>query len=419
MLNGNKDYCCDNFKNDVEKGNIVRADTRDGTGWYHKEWQSYVSYCPYCGSNVSGKGSAPRWINASNNPKYVKNIRANSSIGQNKKTWFSANKSVILVLVTVLFVILVLSSLNSTVKPYKVMNSGVTSNDEIFWLDNNRIFFYSNEKLAPFGGPRKGVVWDTSTGKFTIHHQFGEWGRVICVRDTRVFYSILDKNTRDATYYFGPLGEGRGYPPPGEDMRIDPYFNCDWVPKKANGPVNPGEDFPRRYKLRDENYIEELGDRKRDSKEHRRMIYRERDGDRGTEMPFDFVEHNITYNQFLDAYVVNPRNVVYPKTDFYWVIERNGTIKEHRYPQLWTKLQGRVHPLREGYLIYCGEAKRGAGTSLFLVRGGKTERLMEGFINHISISPDGCRIAFTHAKNVMQRTTLKMINICKGGDKNK
>ena len=60
---------------------------------------------------------------------------------------------------------------------------------------------------------------------------------------------------------------------------------------------------------------------------------------------------------------------------------------------------------------------------LYLIRGEKVDRLIVGSVHEVSISPDGCKAAFIHARNTKEyfpRTkpcrTIKLINFCTGGN---
>ena len=373
------------------------------------------------------------------------NNQANRS---NKKTWYRANRSLLIILL-VIFVLFVLFSLPRICSyasyilawksPYKVVDSGIwtTSNPypKTFWLDNNRVFFNSNEKLVPGRDAGMGAIWDTSTGKVTFPNSQVVPENIYCVKNGELFYYQQDKTTGAGKYYLGSLENPREYPPPGDGMRVDEHFDCDWVPKKAYGPVSPENDFPRRYKLRGENYVEEAEHGKFISIDRLwkrgRMFYHERNNDEGMEMPFDIsgggTNYKIFYNQFLDAYVgVNIYTGVKSKTDFYWIIERNGVLTKLSYPKAMPdqNLYG-FYPVKQGYLIYGSGGKRitlsdPGDQGLFLMFSDKYEPIIRGIIRSVSISPDGCKAAFAYARNHKEnisRTrpyrTLRMVHICK------
>jgi hypothetical protein len=323
---------------------------------------------------------------------------------------------------------------------YKVIDSGmwVEVNTKIFWLDNNRVFFQSSESKLPINsGAYRGVIWDLSMNKAALSHPLGRFGQVSCVRDGQVFYSLGDRLKRSqicapsqcdsrVTHYFGPIENGPEYHPTGENMWMDDRFDCDWVPINTARVDGPVEGPPYRYKLKGENYMEVLSKTPKG-----RMLYHEQNNDKGTEMPFNItgsgVIHEITYNPFLDTYIaVNVYSDVDPKVDTYWVIKRNGTLKEQRYPRTMLKQNLRLYPLREGYIVHGRGDKRvtlgnPGNAGLYLMRGESYERLIEGTIGGVSISPDGCKVAFGHARNSDESfsrrwpyNTLKMINLCDG-----
>ena len=55
-------------------------------------------------------------------------------------------------------------------------------------------------------------------------------------------------------------------------------------------------------------------------------------------------------------------------------------------------------------------------TGLFLARGEKAIKIMDGQVSSVDVSPDGCKIVFRHAElnNSAYPCTIKMINICFG-----
>lgn len=377
----------------------------------------------------------------------------NQASRSNKKTWYRANRS-LLIMLLVIFVLFVFFSLPRICSyarnyilawksPYKVVDSGMWVapglSSKIFWLDNNRVFFNSNDKLVPFGGPERGMIWDMSTGKATLSHPLGEWGGVSCVRDGKVFYSLRDRKTRKVTHYLGPIESAPEYPPPGENMRVEDRFNCDWAPKET---IQYGK-VPYHHKLRAENYLEVL-EAEREGKSKGRMVYHERNGDKGTEMPFNIdsnmfeARYKIIYNSFLDVYVATSQcigskarlvtglNRKHSIVDYYWIIERNGTFTRKFYPEsMPTQILRGLYPFRQGYVIHGGggrsiTASDSGAAGLYLMEGQNYGLLVGGWIESVGISPDGCKVAFVHARNYQESVsrkrpyrTLKMMNLCK------
>jgi len=68
--------------------------------------------------------------------------------------------------------------------------------------------------------------------------------------------------------------------------------------------------------------------------------------------------------------------------------------------------------------------RESGNNGLWLLQGDKAQRVIIGNIHGTSVSPDGCRVVFTHAKNVEEYLstkkpyrTIKIINFCEGGEK--
>ncbi|TAN41564.1 MAG: hypothetical protein EPN22_15040 [Nitrospirae bacterium] len=80
-------------------------------------------------------------------------------------------------------------------------------------------------------------------------------------------------------------------------------------------------------------------------------------------------------------------------------------------------------PLRDDYLIHSNTG-RVSLRGLYLMKGQKVEKVLLGSIHGVSISPDGCKAAFVHARNTEEYLsqkkpyrTVKTINFCEGGSK--
>jgi len=268
----------------------------------------------------------------------------------------------------------------------------------------------------------------------------------ICVRDGQVFYTVRDKETDKVTYYRGPLGKAVEHPNPDgissvqiqdHSMVMDTVFDCDWVPK-----VRLPESVPYRRKLLGKNYFEiiekrtKLYDyqkrpvdwkRERETGEDRgpegRVLYHSDDSDPGRLMP----SGSFTYSEYLDAYVVGHEyyDPKYPETRSFWILQRNGDLKEIPYPK--TTLVGRndLFPVKPGYLVHYngGPLTEKEGTrGLYLIQGEQVQRLIVGLVGGIAVSSDGCKVAFIHARNIKEDLstqkpyrTLKYINFCQGG----
>ncbi len=55
MASAKPKLCCSRFRASVEEGYIIRADGYDETEWFASKWFHFY-YCPFCGTNIKGKG---------------------------------------------------------------------------------------------------------------------------------------------------------------------------------------------------------------------------------------------------------------------------------------------------------------------------------------------------------------------------
>ncbi|HOW54331.1 MAG TPA: hypothetical protein PLR60_06700 [Syntrophorhabdaceae bacterium] len=373
----------------------------------------------------------------------------NQADRSNKKTWFRANRS-LLIMLLVIFVLFVLFSLPRICSyarnyilawksPYKVVDSETwpvsDSITKVLWLDNDRVFFHSNERMAPAKSPRRGVVWDTKKKTVSLSIFLGDYnesGNVVCVRDDgQVLFYKKDKDTGKRSYCLGSIdGESKEHPLPNADMVMDARFDCDWVTRKKY------VHLPAFHKLRGENYLEIVKYGKEDlsRKWHPgKLLYHEREGAKPVEMPFETeaagFSHYVAYSSILDAYVAYQYgNPVDPATGRYWILKRDGTFTGHAYPRTMPKQS--IHalfPVRRGYLVHGSGGKRitysdSGDAGLYLMDGDQYQMLIKGNIHQIAISPDGCKVAFEHARSIEESSsrtrpyrTMKMVDLCKQG----
>ncbi len=318
--------------------------------------------------------------------------------------------------------------------PYKVIDSGIWAEEagieSTGWIDNNHILFITNKTLKPTGKiplANHLTVWNPDTGKVDFYHQAS---LLKCVRKGKVLFTEdsgpkWKKPKWEPSIYQGTVENPQDHPAPGLDMRIDSSFDCDWVPGNTSGrdPIKA----PHKYKLRGENYIEfiELSTDASPGK----MVYHEKPGTKGTPLPFYLsLAYSMSYSEFLDAYVIfGDKRSVYlkPDTRSFWILERNGNLRSIDYPLAMMKGYVRgIYPLKCGYMVQYGQEQYKAtdpgDNGLWLANGEKAIRLIVGAIHAVSVSPDGCRAAFIHARHSNEYfsqknpyRTIKVINFCK------
>lgn len=335
---------------------------------------------------------------------------------------------------------------------YKVIDTGywsaqVNSLTEPLWLDNDRVAFTSSESLSADKPPYYVKVLNTRTNTVSSTQLMVEaipftktTHSLRCARNGLVVYQKKDAASGQWTYYRGSLENAKEHPAPRPDMRMDERYDCDWVPNQ------PSPDrVPYRSKLLGKNYIEILEkraklyeyqkrpvDRKREQKTGEnlgpegKLLYHRDETAPGQPMP----SGNVSYSEFLDAYVVGHEyySPQWTETHSFWILQRNGDLKEVPYAQ--TMLEGRVdvYPLKQGYLAYYSSGRFTMTDSgdhgLYFMQGDKVQRLIVGLVEGVRISPDGCKVAFVHARNAEEHDattkpyrTVKIINFCQGDSK--
>ncbi|TAN41565.1 MAG: hypothetical protein EPN22_15045 [Nitrospirae bacterium] len=316
---------------------------------------------------------------------------------------------------------------------FKVVDSGAwigSSNfQQTWWLDNERVLFISNKALSPSAAPQMITIWNVKTGQIDFSHPSKA---IICVQDGQVFFATKDEATGKRKHYRGTLENPQEYPMPGPNMRIDDRFDCDWVPKFSRA-------VPYKIKLKGDNYLEiteeRLGAPVFSSGKTR---YYERLDMTPIPLPVytDLsLPYSIRFNQLRNAYLISPAGYI-PGDNRHsmWWLSRDGQLTQVPFPKkiilpVQGGFTGGVRPLREGFLILYN----GGGTmsmtntgarGLYRIKRDDMEKVLLGEIHGLSISPDGCRAAFSHARNTKEDLsltkpyrTVKTINFCEGGNK--
>lgn len=318
--------------------------------------------------------------------------------------------------------------------PYKMVDTDIWTASNMpgpFWLDNHRIIFATTETLTP-SPHTQWVIWDTQTRQL----QRTQLTNVQCVREGNILYWEKDPETGKIKYYRGLLDKLEEHPAPQSNMRIDTSYDCDWVSEKSYG--RPGLYTEGKFKLLGEDYIEILEPRtawakyekkiKRqrgvqdtnDSKSKGKAIYRTGTSTK-TEVPTLFWWK---YSEFINAYIFSgyydPSD---PETRSFWILQRNGDLKEIPYPKMMLVGRNYVFPVKEGYVVHYngGPLTEKANTrGLYLINEqNQVQRLAIGPLDGTAISPDGCKVAFIHTRSVKENhspiksyRTIKYINFC-------
>lgn len=339
-----------------------------------------------------------------------------------------------------LFWILLISPQLATCKeasPYPIVDSGVWATNshpgDIYWLDNDHVLFLGSGTATPVTKEDQWLlIWDTKANQITKYKQH-VGGFSYC--DGTILYAVasvpLTGRKITWTYYRGKLSEETIDLTP--DRRED-KLNCRLISAWPKFPQGKAQAILRDqdgFLVRDETVANEKFEN------YPILYYRARDKE-VIPLPFHRYEADrVNYYPFRQAYFLAPASYFrqgthltpWPKNVplYVWWLFPDGRVEKVEIPLgAWTKGGLRFVPNREGLFLINKHSKsnRDPGDAGgYLVQGTTVKKLISGVLTDVSVvSPDGCRIAFSHAPSddadsfdAKNKRTLKMIDVCMGG----
>jgi hypothetical protein len=329
-----------------------------------------------------------------------------------------------------------------TASPHPIVDSGVWATNsfpgDVYWIDNERVLFLGSEDGKPAVKEHEALlVWDTTKKAVTLQKRNIS---SLCYRNGIVLLGQKIDNPAGGPwkyrFFLGPLGEEQLQKKEGID-RLD-HLNCRIVEKF------PGQDQGHfgRYLLDGHGYLDYGETRPSDLRANPPVVLVKEGASKGIALPFgirqveslefySFKGAYLLYGWFLDSStrIVKspwPNTVPHPL----WWLMPEGTVSEVLIPPgVWNSGGSlRFTPTMKGVLAtYHGGTKsdHDPGTQgIYLIRENEVARtIIRGFVAHVGVSPDGCRVAFSHAPNYeadrrpngKNRRTLKMIDLCSEG----
>lgn len=344
-------------------------------------------------------------------------------------------------LVLILLVMMVrpqLASGGEPTHPYPIVDSGVWASTnwsgDVYWLDNERVLFLGSEYGKPVAQEHQALLaWDTTKRSITMLKQNISW---LCYRNGVVLLSQKIDNPAGGPWKYrffrGPLGEEQPYEQDARDLP-DP-LNCRAVK------INAGQErgHSGRYLIEGHGYLD-LGDKHASSRMNPPVMFFKKSDSEGVALPFgvrqierldyyDFKKAYFLYGGFFNA-TTGVVSTPWPKTMPHptWWLTTEGSVIEVMIPSGVWNLGGSVQftPSQQGVLVtYHGGTKSNhdpGKQGIYLVQEDrKIQKIITGFAIRVGVSPDGCKIAFSHAPNyeadrrpnIKNRRTLKMIDLC-------
>jgi len=320
---------------------------------------------------------------------------------------------------------------NEEAGPYPILDSGFPAStiDKLYWLDDDRVIFVS------YGPKPKSVqeaeknprvpgiyIWDTRTNKVTPYKHSAE---DLCFSDGYILYAVT-QTPYDPSYrtkwYGGPMGGEKEFSPHSatdRDYLFNPY-TCRWVerPEYAQPDI---KQFKQPLRDGDGWLIE-------DPVAKEWIWYRPDGRIVRTGIPHSVLR--VEWQEHADAYFFQlmPSGDQVLKTDCirYWWLKPEGAIQSRCQDIRDVKKIDRrsgvsLYPSKKGMLFGAGntESHRPGSAGIYELLQGGPRRIANGGLEKTALSPDGCKIAYTHVPFSEARrigapgdVILKMFNLC-------
>ncbi len=316
--------------------------------------------------------------------------------------------------------------------PYPILDSGMLASMHdpsayIFWIDNHRILFRAvknNDKRLANIGPYNLSVWEI--GKGTRPYTPYALNVSACLRDGIFRYKLKDEY-KNIQLFHGRFGEEIHVPLPPKMSYYDD-MNC----RLEDDPEVAEKHRSGRaiLKLLTRHGFLDIGPaRGKGSSENRQVELHIKGKKLAITLPirrFDILV--IEYYEFKDAYFISHLGA-YSRTGkpatARWLYP-DGRVEEVLIPVgPWaTSVSTSAYPTRHGIFVVSHDYKTMQNSGLaggYFIQGEKAVKVIDGSIRGVAVSPDGCKISFSHARTLMHdvvtnndptRRTLKMINFC-------
>ena len=302
------------------------------------------------------------------------------------------------------------------------------SDPQLFWINNEQVLFLAVQAIAEHGTSSKERLdytvssWNTRTGEvFKVKH-FGENAPRICYYEGQVLYEARRKDGSFVTYH-GKIGE--------LDRAVDSREygrtlcrRLDDIPKM---PSWTKDRETRRLERLSDGFID-YGERQKWMENTPVRLYRYGENqEAGKLLPLGRreISWRLPYYEFKDAYFVEshypqhprPRHVPYP---VFWLYRDGRVEKIAEIP--WGPWRSSasffVFPAKPGLVLYSHNARNEfdiAHAGLYLLHK-KVEQVLRGWVVGLAVAPDGCKLAFTYARNMTRKNNvLQVMNLCAGG----
>lgn len=339
------------------------------------------------------------------------------------------------------WVLLIIPQLAAGGEPrYPVLDSKFPAAEaKLGWIDNERVMFHGYDvgKMTQ-PGPGEGhstaaeglFIWDTVKGTVTKYWDIDGPTSLCVYHDTIAFGQRAKGDDKARTRVVGKIGQERSVRSTGVDW-VNPV-SCAY--SKERPPELTGQRMLRHLR-EDHGYLDfgpavQLGL----SETVKVLFYRPAEKE-PLVLPFTpkRVVNILDYVEFDNAYLLRARASTSDAVPV-WLLRPDGIITQLLKPdgRAWERIgwTGYVWTKNGLFLISrTADSNIAAGKSGgYLLSEGNPQRVIAGLLDNVTVSPNGCRIAFVHVRTAqvgadsfkalrvgkVGNRTLKMIDLCAG-----
>lgn len=343
--------------------------------------------------------------------------------------------------IVLMWVLLVSPQLVAGGEPrYPVLDSKFPAAEaKLGWLDNERVIFHGYE-VGKFGQKslddghelrETGLfIWNTEKNTVTKYWDI-DGPTSLCVYDGSIAFAQRVKGENNAWIRIvGKIGQEQTMRSVGTDW-VNP-ISCTYSKER---PPEVTSQRMLRHLREDHGYLDFGPATQLGISEDVRILYYRSEKKEPVTLPFATkqVVNHFDYVEFENAYLLQSRAST-PDAVPLWLLRPDGTVAKLLEPtgQPWERIGwiGYVLTKKGVFLISrVADGLAAAGKSGgYLLEGDTPKRLIVGLLDHVSVSPNGCRVAFIHVPHSQAggdsfrnlkvggpvSRTLKMIDLCKG-----
>jgi hypothetical protein len=296
--------------------------------------------------------------------------------------------------------------------------------EAVYWLDNERVLFVGAkpgvfEQLPDGRKPLKQFLmqWDTASGKTTTLAELGEYSGLCYDRGyVRYNFRIGDKVTVKA----GPLGEESDITesvlrPGREHIRVNRITCREYDERAVHSKYGPGF-----LPLREEHGF--WGGRE-DARQRKLSVYIRTANDKQEEL-FVRASGHPRWSEYAGGYVFGRLEDLFSSTKTTGQVSLlmpNGIAQVFVIPAgPWFAGSVGYGLSSEGPFMWSSavDTYSNGDAGGYLLKDGKPDRFISGYIYAFGVSPDGCKIALNINRNYGSGRGPEMVmaNVCKKGD---